>query len=80
MSPTPEQLLSLVPESLQQTVANYWLDWSAAADNDAFPRLSKTKAKMVAELAAAMMPTGLAPHMATTRGMHAVSAKLWFGV
>ena len=30
MSPTPDQLLSLVPESLQQTVANYWLDWSAA--------------------------------------------------
>lgn len=32
MSPTPEQLLSLVPESLQQTVANYWLDWSAACE------------------------------------------------
>ena len=32
MSSTPEQLLSLVPASLQQTVANYWLDWSAACE------------------------------------------------
>mgnify|MGYP003573107318 FL=1 len=32
MSSTPEQLLSNVPESLQQTVANYWLDWSAACE------------------------------------------------
>jgi glutamate-ammonia-ligase adenylyltransferase len=32
MSSTPEQLLSLVPESLQQTVTNYWLDWSVACE------------------------------------------------
>jgi len=32
MSSTPEQLLSLIPESLQQTVANYWLDWSAVCE------------------------------------------------
>ncbi|MGD8934407.1 MAG: bifunctional [glutamate--ammonia ligase]-adenylyl-L-tyrosine phosphorylase/[glutamate--ammonia-ligase] adenylyltransferase, partial [Gammaproteobacteria bacterium] len=30
MSSTPDQLLSLVPESLQQIVSNYWLDWPAA--------------------------------------------------
>ena len=32
MSSTPEQFLSLIPESLQQTVANYWLDWSAVCE------------------------------------------------
>ncbi len=32
MSSTPEQLLSQVPESLQPTVSNYWLDWSVACD------------------------------------------------
>jgi len=32
MSSVPEQLLFLVPESLQPTVANYWLDWSAACE------------------------------------------------
>ncbi|MGD8802118.1 MAG: bifunctional [glutamate--ammonia ligase]-adenylyl-L-tyrosine phosphorylase/[glutamate--ammonia-ligase] adenylyltransferase [Gammaproteobacteria bacterium] len=32
MSSTPDQLLSLVPESLQQIVSNYWLDWSAACE------------------------------------------------
>jgi len=32
MSSVPEQLLSLVPDSLQPTVSNYWLDWCAACD------------------------------------------------
>lgn len=32
MSSTPSPLLSLVPESLQQTVSNYWLDWSVACE------------------------------------------------
>jgi glutamate-ammonia-ligase adenylyltransferase len=32
MSTVPDQLLSLVPESLQPIVANYWQDWSAAGD------------------------------------------------
>ena len=32
MSSTPDQLLSLVPESLQQIVSNYWVDWSAACE------------------------------------------------
>ena len=36
MSFTPESLLSLVPESLQQTVSNYWQDWSGACEKAGF--------------------------------------------
>ncbi len=32
MSSTPEQLLSQVPDSLQQTVTHYWHDWTLACD------------------------------------------------
>ena len=32
MNPTPEPLLSLVPESLHAVVSNYWQDWSAACE------------------------------------------------
>jgi glutamate-ammonia-ligase adenylyltransferase len=32
MSSTPEQLLSLVPATLHQTLANYWHDWEKACE------------------------------------------------
>ena len=35
MSSTPDQLLSLVPQSLHTTVSHYWQDWSAALEHTA---------------------------------------------
>jgi len=36
MSSLPDSLLSLVPASLQQTVSNYWQDWSVAIEKTEF--------------------------------------------
>lgn len=48
MSSTPEQLLTLVPESLQQAVSNYWQDWSGACEKaGARPQVELSEMGMV---------------------------------